>query len=597
MIAAGAARAEVARLGRNRQGGLSALMMRSWAASAGVARFVWTRHRRLLSACLLFYIAVYAAGELFGTDPMPSWLRAIFPLLRFAPVVLPLTLFVTTASAVTLDLASPESRYPGYFLTLPVSRAQLVLPFMVGALLLAALLWAAGFAVAHGNVLMGPGPVRPELRGVSTGVESVPFLLASGVAWLQALIWMSFRGRRTRVWFLLAITLAHFTLLVVTVAHTVSTLAAIATCVLSIGIAFGVASWGVGRARRGDPAFREAAVTEVGTRKLRRIVPRVPFASPLDAQQWFERQAHGARNKSIFLLIVPFVLAVAVAATFAGHLDTKAPPGPAAALAMVSNAALVVAGLYTLLAVVIGPSCASFSSRISWSYADDFTMPSFFAALPLTTGDFAWAKLRLAARASFWLVGLIVLFSLPIALLFGQLGLWVVVFDALRAQYGSVEAVLRLTLVPLSLAAFMAACSASVVWTALFGRGWKLMSVVVTLLGSSVFVWAGWRPYHPEWFEWLSASAGALLPWAVVLKVGALAWLAHLVGTRYRHYSRSRVVWIVAIWLVAVVAAWAAAMHLFPHLRASTILFTSIVAMPVLGILAAPLALQLNRTR
>ena len=570
--------------------------MTTWAANAGVARFVWTRHKRLLSACALFYVAVYTATGVSGTEPTQPWLQSLFPLLRFAPVLLPLVLFVSTASAFTLDLASPESRFPGYFLPLPINRAQLVLPFMLGAVLIATALWAAGFAIAHGNLLTGPGPVPAALQRTSTGLETVPFLLISGVAWVQALTWMSYSRRRTRVWNLLAAVIAHFTLLVLVTAHTVSTLAGIVTCVLSVAIAFGFATWGIGRARRGDPIVREARNPEVRARKPPRSVPSTPFASAQAAQRWFEWQAHGARNKSVFLLMVPLVLGLTVAANFAGHWDPKAPPGAAVALAMVGNAAILVAGLHIMLAFIIGPGCASFASRMSWSYADDFTMPSFFAALPLSTGDFAWAKLRLAARASISLVGLIVLFTIPIAVLFRQLGLWAAAFEALRDQYGSVETVLRMTLVPVSLAGFMAACAANVVWTALFGRGWKLMSVAVALLGSGVLVWATWSRFHPEWFAGLTTAARALLPWVAALKIVALAWLAHRVAAR-GHYGAARVVSIVGVWFGAVLAAWAVGMRLLPNATASTVLFTSIVAMPVLGILGAPLALQLNRTR
>jgi len=55
-------------------------------------------------------------------------------------------------------------------------------------------------------------------------------------------------------------------------------------------------------------------------------------------------------------------------------------------LPMMANVLLSVLGI---VGVANGPAFASFQSNVDWYKNAAFTMPSFFAALPLSTGDFA----------------------------------------------------------------------------------------------------------------------------------------------------------------------------------------------------------------
>jgi hypothetical protein len=566
--------------------------MSTWVAIIGVARFVWTRHKLLLGGCLVFYIAAYSASELLAQQIEP-WLDGLYPLMRFAPVLVPLFVFVTTKSAFTLDLAGTESRFPVHFLALPLNSRQLALPFMMGAVLVAAALWAAGFAITDGRLLTGPAEVPPHLRGASTGVDTVPFLLASGVAWIQAFIWMSFSRRGIRVWILVAMVVAHFVLLVLMAGHTLSVRATSLICVASLAIAGGVGTWGVARARRGDPVVEAERRAESPTRKRSRIKRTPSFASPLAAQAWFEWQAHGARHRSPFLLLVPLILSLLITLTFAMPWD----PAAAAAPALVARAGanlVFIGGILFGITVLGGPSVASFRSTISWTHNDDFAIPAFFAALPLSTGQLAWTKMKTGVRATASLIFVIVLLSALFTCVFQQLGLWAVVFETLRERHGLVDTVLRMVLVPVGLALFLLGCAANVVWTALMGRGWKVMYVALTAIGLGLFMLVTASTKHPEWFGWVGPTLRALLPWLVVAKIGALAWLAHRVA-QHRHYSIARVASILVVWVVAVVAAWGIGLRLRPEADIE-LLYLIIVAMPVLGILGAPLAMQINRT-
>lgn len=570
--------------------------MTMWVASLGVARFVWSRNRWPLGACGVFYVVTWLASALLPVDHSQLWLRGIWPVFNLAPVFLPLVAFVSPASTFTLDLASTQSRYPPHFFALPLNRRQLVLPFLAGAVLVALLLWSAGFAITDGRLLVGPQGIPPHRKGVSTGVEVVPFLLMSGIAWVQALVWMSFSRRGTRVWNLLAMVVTHLTVLILVSGHTISTPTGIATCVGSLFMAAGVAIWGIGRARRGDPVVREKGVEAPRARKRARALPRRLFPSPLAAQTWIEWQAHGARNRVPFLLLVPFMLALVVPATFAAHGGLQTPPSPATLLAMLIGLGVLIASLLTFVAFMNGPGAASFRSTFPWTRDDEFAMPAFFAALPLSTGDFAWAKMKTAARSTFTLVGLFVLYLLPLALLFRQLGLWEAVFELLRDQYGTLETILRLTLIPAVTALFIIAFAANVLWTALFGRGWRIMSVALTIPCALLFLWATMAQTHAEWSAALGSVTLTMLPWLAIVKIGALGWLAHRVAS-HRHYSTSRLVSILAVWGVVVLGVWGLGMRWFPGAETVRLLCAIIVLTPVLGMLAAPLALQVNRTR
>jgi len=551
----------------------------------------------MLRVCLVFYVVTYAASELFTAAQIDPWLRGLYPLMRFIPVLVPLAMFVSTSSLVTLDLASTESRYPGHFLTLPLNSRQLVLPFMMGALLLAALLWAAGFAVSDGRLLTGPRPALPQPQAGESVVNSIPLLLASGLAWIQALVWTSFRRRRTRVWALLAMIMAHFTLLVFLAAHAIAALTGVVLCVLSLGIAYSVATWGIGRARCGDPILHDERPAKPQPRQRSRTTSGQPFASPRAAQAWFEWRTHGARNRSPFVLLVPLVFAITLAMALVNQWNHwQSPLEPPALFAMVSSATLTCFGALLLVAYLTGPIAASFRSSVTWSRNDEFAMPSFFAALPLSTGDFAWAKLRTAALGTLIFVVLVALFFIPTTLILGQGRLWVALFEVLRDQYGLFEAVLRVTLVPLGLAVFVMASGANLVWTALFGRGWKLVSIGVTVLSGALLMWTTVLRAHPEWQPWMAATLRALVPWLAIIKVGGLAWFVRRVALR-EHYSVSRIASIISVWTIAVLVSWGFGLRVMPDASASILFCTVVVAMPVLGILAAPLALQINRTR
>ena len=57
------------------------------------------------------------------------------------------------------------------------------------------------------------------------------------------------------------------------------------------------------------------------------------------------------------------------------------------------------------LAAANGFLYASFRSVTRWQYKDVFAMPSFFATLPISTGDFVWVKLMSVTTRLLWFSG------------------------------------------------------------------------------------------------------------------------------------------------------------------------------------------------
>ena len=98
------------------------------------------------------------------------------------------------------------------------------------------------------------------------------------------------------------------------------------------------------------------------------------------------------------------------------------------------------------------------------------------------------------------------------------------------------------------------------------------------------------------------ASTMSVLPTVVkvvaVLKLCGLAYLVYHVGSRSL-LSWSRLAWVAACWVATVAAAFGSARWLVPENAVSnlTAICSVIVIAPVLGIIAAPLALQFNRCR
>jgi hypothetical protein len=218
------------------------------AAFAGVAMLVWSRHKGLIFVVTAIYGALFVASVTLTPEDLRPYYVLQGTFLRAAPFFLPLLLFVSSSSVATIDLATPESLFQRHFFSLPVTASQVVLPFMLAAVLLLALLWAAGTIITDGRLMYAGPPSLPleQLRRE----DWFPFMQMGLLTWAQALLWMSFSRKWTRVWALLFLVFVYAVALVLAASQTVSGTVALIACAIQVPLAFAVAAWGVARARR-----------------------------------------------------------------------------------------------------------------------------------------------------------------------------------------------------------------------------------------------------------------------------------------------------------------------------------------------------------
>jgi hypothetical protein len=247
-----------------------------------------------------------------------------------------------------------------------------------------------------------------------------------------------------------------------------------------------------------------------------------------------------------------------------------------------------------VVSLTTGVSFATFKSDVA-SYSNDaFRMPAFFAALPMSTGDFAWAKLGAASRRMTFVAAIVTATIACIAAVTGLRGSLGAMLAVLAERVGTFEASM---LAAAGLAAFVAlaaAVSANVVWVTLLGRRWKAVNTVIVLLAVAVLPLSVWINTAPN----VLAVASAALPIAAGVKLGGLALLMRRVQS-LGLYERSRILAIGAGWTAVVAAGFAAYLRYAPDggIGAVTVLSGLVVLVPVLGIVAAPLALRANRAR
>jgi hypothetical protein len=579
-------------------------------AFRGVALFVLSRHRLLLGAVAVIYVVTFASFDTLWALEGKPLVVPMLTFLRGAPFFLPLLLFVTAASVFTIDLASRESAFPRHFFTLPVGSAQLALPFVAYAVLFWGIGWALAIGITDGRVLLaGPLQFPPEMLRSETWF---PFLELSFLVWSQALMWTPFRRRGSRVGFVVAAVVAHFAGLVVGIRQTLLPGDLATLCVLGSLGAGGVAVCGVARARRGDPSAAASASDETahadetiaaniapttGSHGAVRTAPDardearnrrrpIAFRSGIDAQVWYEWHLHGFSRWFFLstivalLVLVPMLLAPRREVMSAGAMAATA------------------AGLLFMALVFVPSFGPLFANFVSNRYKA-FTMPSFFAALPLSSGDFAWAKMRAAARSvALMCVVIAALIALGAAFVDGA---WpTALAAALRTRYGAFEGTLLVAFAAGALPLLAIAATMNTVWLALTDRRafWHAFNALLIAIVIGWLFAVRWMQQYPDWPLRAAEALPEIMAAVATLKVVALAVLIQRVGSG-RLYPWSRICLIGGAWLAALVAAIAVCLRYVPGADRHPIaaIATLVAVVPVLGIMGAPLALQLNRCR
>jgi len=489
-------------------------------------------------------------------------------------VVVPITATFTYFLAVFTfglegDLAARQSMYPARMFTRPVTTAALAgLPMLYGTAAMM-ILWLATRLFA----LWPSGIPIPSLWPA--------LLLASLLAWTQALTWMPYPlpGLRiivTVVWLgtidALALLALHFK------AHESVMLAIL---VPQPPLAYLAARFAVARARRGDvPDWRGSFAALAQTRRVlsRR---RAHFASPASAQAWFEWRLHGQSLPLWVAILLPFELVL-----LWGSGDSRT---------------LVFTILFAVL--LTPPFMATFAaaavSRSSPNASDSYGVTPFTATRPLTDAELVAAKLKMAIRSTIaaWIL---VLIAIPLALELS--GASDILLERLRRLSEVVGTARTVVVVLLALWGCIAAT-----WTQLVQSLYIGLTGRASLIKGSVFLMLGFFVLFGPFAEWIidSNRLGELwsaLPIIFAILVGfkiiAAVWIVVRLYHR-RLLSDRTLVTGAAAWCLAVFAIYGVLVWLLgtPHVPHYLLMLIAILATPLARLSTAPLALAWNRHR
>jgi hypothetical protein len=467
------------------------------------------------------------------------------------------------------DLAARQSMYPARMFTRPLTVDALAgLPMLYGAMAML-VLWLV-------TRLLALWPTGIVVPWVWPGL-----LMASLLAWTQALTWMAYplTGLRIIAAVLVLGTIDSTALLALHFqARETVMLAFLAP---QIPLAYLVARFAVARARRGDVPDWRGAVSQLTPVADVLSHRREHFASPARAQAWFEWRRNGRSLPTWVAILLPFELVL---------------------LWVAGDSASLVATI--LLAVLLTPPfmatfAAAAVSKSNPNASDAYGVSPFIATRPLSNAELVAAKLKMAVWSTMasWVV---VLGAITLALRFsGTDAVEIEHWRHFRAIVGTARAVVLSLLVLWGFIALTWTQLVQSLYIGLTGRGAVIKGSVVLALGF-FFLFGPFAEWVVE-TERLGRIWSAL-PLIFAVLVGLKMIAAVLIGVRLydRRLVSDRVLMIgAACWSVAVLALYGVLVWLFntPHIPHYLMMLVAILAIPLARLSAAPLALAWNRHR
>jgi hypothetical protein len=473
-------------------------------------------------------------------------------------------------------LEGRSSCYPRRRFTLPVPAAVLAGP----SLLLGTVVVVTAWLLCAGCVL------RP--CGIPASVFWPAAAMAAGLAWLQALMWSPFRWPGLRLLIMSVLVFVLWVGSIVLMALNVSEATLTACLAALVPPAYVAAVVAVARARHGA-GWEEPGSIEAGA--LNDFAEPLPaFSSSLWAQLWLEWRL----NRAGIILLTCFNLFWTVALTHMWMLLLRQEYAQDAFPELVQTGEQTGVGWLCVQVLVLGPLVMSLAMGVDLGrmtqQSGSFTLPRFFAALPLDAASMVRGKVVFA--------GLLMLVSWLFAAAAG-LG-WAAwtghladMTDRLVAAAGSGPAALALLAVGFVLAVLVSwLWTVRELWAAL--AGWiPLMWLPPALSVATcvaVALAAGWwlrSPEVPPVLVWLIGAA-------LLLKAAATGWVIR--KTRRRGLLSAGVLagavvgWLVVATATAGLVCWLAG--------EGAALFAGVMLLvPLARPLAAPLALAHNRHR
>jgi hypothetical protein len=499
-------------------------------AAAAIAWEFRQRHRWGLIA-LTGYLLVLAtirllilgAGQRVNFDNPES-----FALVVVVPLTSTFMYFLAVFSfGLAGDLAARTSMYPARMFTLPVTTAALAGWPMLDGTVAMVILWLATRLLA----------VWPS--GVDVPMVWPALLAAALLAWTQALTWMPYALPGLRV----VVTVLWLAVIdaVVLVALHYKAPEGVMLAILAphIPLAYLVARFAVGRARRGDVPDWSGLFHRLG--HIADVLPRRQdhFASPARAQVWFEWRRHGRSLPALVGILLPFELALLFVFS-----DT-----PAIVIEMI------------FLALFTPPFMAAFVaatvSRSNPHGSDSYAMTPFLATRPLSSTSLIAAKMKATIRSTLaaWLL---VLVAIPLALrLSGTSAVVIERAHEVVEVFGMPRAVAIALLGFLALLASTWKQLVQSLYVGLSGREWVVKASVFGALSLLAII----GPLA----HWISRDREAqvvlwnAIPWIaavlVCIKLSAAAWIAVRLHDSRLIPDRTLVIGVVC-WDVSVLALY-----------------------------------------
>jgi hypothetical protein len=466
------------------------------------------------------------------------------------------------------DLAARESLYPARMFTRPVTTTALAWWPMFYGTLAVMVLWTA-------TRLLAAWPASIVVPAVWPGLLAVVQL-----AWAQALMWMPYGLRGTRV-LMASLWLASIdTIAILALYQKASEPVMAAILVPQIPLAYLLARYAVARARRGDVPDWHGGFARV----MRSAAPREQqeaFPSAALAQAWFERRRGGVSLPAWIAILLPLELSLLWAV---GESTT-----------------LVVEILLAALAtpMVIATFTATTVSGSSREAGASFGLPAFVATRPMTSTQLVAAKLRLTVRSTI-LAWLLVAVAVPIAIALS--GASTIVAQRSREVADAVGTPRAVVFALLVVAGFVASTWKQLVqslYIGLTGREWLIKgSVFVALTILFLIALTGDWIYETGRVGALFSTLPLILSVLAALKMIAAAWVATRLY-RDRLVSDRTLVAGAAGWSLAVFALFGLLAWMFdsPHIPRYFLMLVAMLAIPLARVSAAPLALAWNRHR
>jgi hypothetical protein len=470
-------------------------------------------------------------------------------------------------------LETADSGFPARLFVLPVRTSVLVGWPMLQGIAAAVLLWLAWDTL----VLRPCGITTPAWWAV---------MLAAAVATSQALVWLPFGLPWLRIVVLVAalIAMVRAPAILALVGGPFTTLgtegSALSLCAATLILsAFLLARAGVARARRGDSpdwtwVVRSPRVAGGSGRE------RLPFASAMQAQVWFEWRLRGRG----FVVTVTIVVAVLMAVgLLLERRSTRADLG--------------------LIFLLMPPLIAAYWGSVMGSPGESIrstALTAFAATRPLDNASLVVAKFRAATRAA------AVTWAVVLAATAGWLALTAeydklsLAWEASVERHGAERVIgfCVLLLVGLVLGTWRALVAN--LWVGLTGRAWMVpaQTIVMSLLvlyGLAEWVhWDSDPARRARLLEWLPRVAAAV----VVVKLLVAGWLLRVLCGRGKveAITAGRLLggWVLAAITLFALLVWVVPSGLVPvyGLALGVILF-----LPLARLAVAPLALAWNRHR